>query len=315
MKPHLLLLVAVAVATLAGLLLVLAVLSRQRSSKQADRALENALAPMLGSDPDSADASVSTLQLIKDQLSRLGRWLEGSTVHRLLLASEDRLLLEQMNLNSSVGAATYLGLRLCLALLCLILAMLFLSPKGLSGLFVLFAALAAGILLPKLALGSWASRKRKAVDDELPLVIDILRLLQGVGMSIDQSLQTVGDRMITVIPALGGELRDANSSYMHGRTREQSLRRLSECYDNEDLRSLVQVVVQVSAHGGAVQEPLRQFSLRLREQRRMTLKEKVGKLSVKMTVVMMVTLLPALMMVLAGPAIVALAGTVGKLTS
>ncbi|MBO8044598.1 hypothetical protein J6396_43795, partial [Pseudomonas aeruginosa] len=65
----------------------------------------------------------------------------------------------------------------------------------------------------------------------------------------------------------------------------------------------------------AVQEPLRQFSIRLREQRRNALKEKVGKLSVKMTVVMMLTLLPALMLVLAGPALVALATTMSKMGS
>ncbi|WP_251278536.1 type II secretion system F family protein, partial [Enterobacter hormaechei] len=70
---------------------------------------------------------------------------------------------------------------------------------------------------------------------------------------------------------------------------------------------------QVHAHGGAVQEPLRQFSIRLREQRRNSLKEKVGKLSVKMTVVMMLTLLPALMLVLAGPALVALAATMSSM--
>ena len=40
------------------------------------------------------------------------------------------------------------------------------------------------------------------------------------------------------------------------------------------------------------------------------MKEKVGKLSVKMTVVMMITLLPALMLVLAGPAIISLAAAI-----
>jgi tight adherence protein C len=313
MNPQLLLLVALAIVVIASLMLMASLLLRQRQRRQADRALEKALAPIHGGDAQADPANDSMLEVAREQLGRLGRWLEGSLSHRLLLTSEDRLLLEQLNWNSSAGTAVYLGLRLSLALLCVLLALVFLSPRGMSGLFVLFASLAAGILVPKIILGSWAARKRKQVDDELPLVIDILRLLQGVGMSIDQSLQTVGERMTVVIPALGGEIRDANTAYMHGRTREQSLRRLAESYGNEELRSLVQIVVQVSAHGGAVQEPLRQFSMRLREQRRMTLKEKVGKLSVKMTVVMMLTLLPALMLVLAGPAIVALSGTVGKL--
>jgi tight adherence protein C len=100
---------------------------------------------------------------------------------------------------------------------------------------------------------------------------------------------------------------------MHGRSRQQSLRRLAESFGDEDLRSLVQLMLQVHEHGGAVQEPLRQFSVRLREQRRSALKEKVGKLSVKMTIVMMLTLLPALMLVLSGPAIIALANAVNRL--
>ncbi len=138
-------------------------------------------------------------------------------------------------------------------------------------------------------------RRRRAVETELPLLIDLLRLLQGVGFSMDQSLQTLGDKLRDALPVLGSELQEANVAYTHGRTRAV-LRRLSEVYADDDLTSLMQLILQVHAHGGAVQEPLRQFSLRLREQRRNTLKEKVGKLSVKMTVVMMLTLLPALML-------------------
>ncbi len=139
--------------------------------------------------------------------------------------------------------------------------------------------------------------------------------LQGVGFSMDQSLQTLSDKLRGAIPVLGREIHQANVAYMHGRTRAQSLRRLGESFDDEDLRSLVQLMLQVHEHGGAVQEPLKQFSLRLREHRRATLKEKVGKLSVKMTVVMMLTLLPALMLVLSGPAIIALADAMTRLGS
>ena len=58
---------------------------------------------------------------------------------------------------------------------------------------------------------------------------------------------------------------------------------------------------------------MREHGVRLREQRQMESKEKIGKLSVKMTIVMMLTLLPALMIVLAGPAIIALAGTLTRM--
>lgn len=47
----------------------------------------------------------------------------------------------------------------------------------------------------------------------------------------------------------------------------------------------------------------------------MEMKERAGKLSVKMTIVMMVTLLPALMAVLIGPAVISLQGTMSMLHS
>lgn len=63
-------------------------------------------------------------------------------------------------------------------------------------------------------------------------------------------------------------------------------------------------MIQVDKHGGAVQEPLKQFGDRLRETRRSMLRERIGKLTVKMTGVMIVTLLPALMIVTAGPGMI-----------
>jgi tight adherence protein C len=123
----------------------------------------------------------------------------------------------------------------------------------------------------------------------------------------------LGDKLRIALPVLGKELQQAHVAYTHGRSRAQSLRRLSESFGDDNLRSLMQMVLQVHQHGGAVQDPLRQFGERLREQRRMEMKEKVGKLSVKMTVVMMLTLLPALMLVLSGPAILALADALTKM--
>lgn len=246
-------------------------------------------------------------------LATLGERFNGGRLEAALLAPEDRLLLDQAGWHTRAGTATFLALRLLLAVLCLLVALAFYSGDGLSRIVVMIVALGVGVLLPKFALRAWATRLRKRVSAELPLLIDLLRLLQGVGFSMDQSLQTLGDKLRSAIPVLGREIQQANIAYMHGRTRQQSLRRLADAFDDEDLRSLVQLMLQVHEHGGAVQEPLRQFSARLREQRRATLKEKVGKLSVKMTVVMMLTLLPALMLVLSGPAIIALANAVNRL--
>lgn len=242
----------------------------------------------------------------------LGARFETSRLGKALVTPEDRLLLGQVNANTVQGRATFLGLRLALALLLPLPALLWLQPSGAQIAVTALCAAALGLLAPKFVLGALARRLRKRAEEELPLLVDLLRLLQGVGFSVDQSLQMIGDRFQQVMPVLSREVREANATYVRGRSRLQSLHRLTE-FGNEGLQGLVQLIVQVHEHGGAVQEPLRQFADRLREQRKLRMKEQSGKLSVKMTVVMMLTLLPALMLVLAGPAVISLVGTMAKL--
>jgi tight adherence protein C len=311
-----------ALLTLSLLLLAAALLTfalglfgRARQTERSSNTLQSAIelrSPAQHSPRDPV-ATVSARTRLLQWLAQVGERVGGGSLGKALLAPEDRLLLEQTGRNTGNGRAIFIGLRLVLAASLPLLALLWLRPRGMTGAIELIGAFAMGVLLPKFVLRSWAARLCKRAEDELPLLIDLLRLLQGVGFSIDQSLQMIAERFQPVLPLLGKEVRDANTAYMHGRPRAQSLRRLAEAYANDDLQSLVQMILQVHQHGGAVQEPLRQFGERLREQRKSAMKERTGKLSVKMTVVMMLTLLPALMAVLAGPAVVALAGTMSKL--
>lgn len=246
-------------------------------------------------------------------LEALGDGFRGSRLEATLLAPEDRLLLDQCGHDTRSGRAVFLALRLVLALALPSVVAWWPHHDGLMSTVSIVVALGVGLLLPKLVLRGWAGRLSRRVVAELPLLIDLLRVLQSVGLSMDQSLHTIAGQFRTGIPVLGRELALANDAYARGRTREQSLQRIADLFDSEELRSLARIIVQVDQYGGAVQEPLRQFSDRLREQRKMRMKEAVGKLSVKMTIVMMLTLLPALMLVLAGPAIIALMGALTKL--
>ncbi|GGA01870.1 type II secretion system F family protein [Dyella caseinilytica] len=290
-------------------------LQRSRQSGHVVHVIDRALQqqPSSAAQDAAAHADQSLWRRTLDTLASVGRHFESGRLGQALLTPEDRLLLDQANRNTPTDRAIFLGLRLVLAMGLPIFLLPWLSGGGIRLLLNLAAAFAAGLLLPKFILSAWANGLRKRVDDELPLLIDLLRLLQGVGVSMDQSLQIIAERFRTVIPVLGREIHDANVAYIHGRPRAQSLRRLSESFGNQDLQSLVQIIVQVHEHGGAVQEPLRQFAERLREQRKMSMKERTGKLSVKMTLVMMLTLLPALMLVLAGPAAISLVSTLAKL--
>jgi tight adherence protein C len=76
--------------------------------------------------------------------------------------------------------------------------------------------------------------------------------------------------------------------------------------DVNELSETVAMLKQASRYGGNLRESLLRY-LRLLEDRRMTdLKDKVGKLSANMSIVMMLFLFPALLIFLAGPGMIAL---------
>jgi tight adherence protein C len=232
------------------------------------------------------------------------RWLD-TPFGRQVVAEEDRRLLEQCGFVDARTRGLFLIGRLTGAVvLCLLAGLLargYLSGPRYMGLVV--GALIVGFMLPKILLSRRAAARRNGVVNELPMLVDLLRLLQGVGLSLDQSLQVIVSDFRSVLPVLSSELEIAQRQFATGRTREQSLNRLASSYNNEDLRAVVRLLIQVDRHGGAVQEPLKQFGERLRETRRAALREQIGRLTVKMTGVMILTLLPALMIVTAGPGV------------
>ncbi|HEX7863697.1 MAG TPA: type II secretion system F family protein [Variovorax sp.] len=306
-----LILLAVGLMVGAGAL-VAAELRRTRSGEIIGRAIRQAaVAPDLKSaieppvDPDAP---------FKPELDLPFHWLD-SRIGRALVADEDRNLIDQCGLPSKRAQLVFLVTRISLAFVLPLLAYVFWSGGHTQGTvtIVLTAAAAIGFMAPKWVLGRIAANRRERAARELPLFVDLLRLLQGVGLSLDQSLQIMATDFSHVLRVLGYELSIANAQYSQGRTREHSLHRLATLHKNENMRGLVSLLVQVDRHGGAVQEPLRVFSDRLRESRRSELKERIGKITVKMTGVMVTTLLPALVIVTAGPGFIAIFRSLGAI--
>ena len=292
--------------------LVAAERRRMRSGETIGRAIRQAaVAPELKAaiEPHGdADAP------FKPELDLPFHWL-NSRIGRALVADEDRNLIDQCGLPSKRTQLVFLVTRILLSFLLPLLAYVFWSSGHQQGTInIALATLATfGFMAPKLVLGRIAAGRRERAARELPLFVDLLRLLQGVGLSLDQSLQIMATDFRHVLRVLGFELAIANAQYSQGRTREHSLHRLATLHRNENMRGLVSLLVQVDRHGGAVQEPLRIFSDRLRESRRSELKERIGKITVKMTGVMVTTLLPALVIVTAGPGFIAIFRSLGAI--
>lgn len=310
MTPDALAILSLALLSAALLLVAGLLIANELQRHRHGRVLERALAVQGGAASSGTDGDVPG----KTRRTLPIHWLQ-TRIGRLLVADEDRRLIDQCGLPSVRSQLIFLVLRLTLAALLPLLAWIEIAAGWLDQKILPVGALAfiVGFMLPKWLLGRWAARRRERVAQELPLVVDLLRLLQGVGMSLDQSLQVMATDFTHVLKVIGAELVIANRQYAQGRTREQSMQRLATLHANDNLAGLVALLVQVDHHGGAVQEPLAQFGDRLRETRRAQMKSRIGKITVKMTGVMVATLLPALVIVAAGPGFLAIVRSMGAM--
>ncbi|MFS2048776.1 type II secretion system F family protein [Variovorax sp. Varisp41] len=305
-----LMLLALGLAILAAVMIA-SELRRARSGRAIGKAIQHG-SLVLPQDPATASADLDEPYRQDAELPL--HWLD-SRLGRALVADEDRRLIDQCGLPSQKSQLVFLVTRISLAIALPLTALVTWSEGHKQGtvVAVLAALFVVGFMGPKWILGRFAASRRTQVARELPLFVDLLRLLQGVGLSLDQSLQIMATDFTHVLRVLGHELTLANRQYSQGRTREHSLQRLATLHGNENLRGLVALLVQVDRHGGAVQEPMRVFSDRLREHRRSEMKERIGKITVKMTGIMVSTLLPALVIVTAGPGFIAIFRSLGAI--
>lgn len=258
-----------------------------------------------------ARAGIRPGEWLQHKTRKLAAWLD-TPAGQQVIAKEDRDLLVQCGFYSRKGSLYLLAARVVCMVVFPLMAWLW-SPGFYvrSPVVCALAAMALGYLFPKWLLRRRATQRCKLAEEELPLLLDLFGLLQGSGQGVDQSLHLIARDFQRVLPVLSRELELANRLYASGRTRDQAFSRMSEMFRSSNLADFTALLVQIDKHGGAVQEPLREFGRRLRDQRRMQMKEIIGKATVKMTGVMIVTLLPALMVVTAGPGFIALMRSLG----
>ncbi|KAF1026532.1 MAG: hypothetical protein GAK40_01239 [Burkholderia plantarii] len=244
---------ALGVLLLAGLAVVRALLV-QRSERALLKALDQRAAAaqagamragQAGAIGEKVTVAPGGLGALRDQVERTGMRLLDTGLGKLLVADEDRLFLEQCGYVDARARGLFLVSRLICGIVLMLLAAVIFSghmsgPKWL--LYVLFAAV-GGFMLPKIYVRRRAAARRESVANEMPLFVDMLRLLQGVGLSLDQSMQVITQDFTTMLPVLSWELGVAQRQFAAGRTREQSLTRLTTSFDNEDLRAIVRLLI------------------------------------------------------------------------
>ncbi|TWH01369.1 tight adherence protein C [Nocardioides sp. J9] len=157
-----------------------------------------------------------------------------------------------------------------------------------------------GFFAPDLYLYNTAVKRADDLKKTLADAVDLLTISVEAGLGFDAALQHVARH--TEGP-VAEEFSRVLREMQLGRSRADALRTLGERSDVEDLKAFSSAMVQADAFGVPIGQVLRVQSSEIRTKRRQYAEEKAQQVPVKIMVPLVLFILPCLMIVVIGPAV------------
>lgn len=175
------------------------------------------------------------------------------------------------------------------------------QPLGYS---LLLAAVfwAAGHVLITLWLRVRITRRVQEITTALPDTLDLMVTCLESGLGLNAAIARIGEERAGMKDALGREFAQVAFELRSGRTREDALRGLGDRNGVEDLKALAGLIIQSDRLGASMAQTLRSHADLLRTKRRQRAEEAARKLPIKMLFPLAFFILPALFIVVGGPA-------------
>jgi tight adherence protein C len=170
-----------------------------------------------------------------------------------------------------------------------------------------FIGIAFAFFLPNMWLRSKIGERQTAISDALPDSMDLLVTCVEAGLSLDAAMGRVAQELELVAPVLAQEMKQTLLEIQAGVRRSDAFHRLSNRTGVEDLRTLSAMIIQTEMFGTSVSRALRVHADGMRTKRMQLAEEKAAMVSVKMTVPLIMCILPSLFAVVIGPAVAMIA--------
>lgn len=160
-----------------------------------------------------------------------------------------------------------------------------------------------GYLLPDTLVKNKVSKRYQAIRKSLPDALDLLVICTEAGLNLDSGLDRVCREISNSAPELSDELGLTSIEIGFLPDRKMALANLAARVDFQAMNTLVNTLIQTEKYGTPLAVALRVLAAEMREERLMKAEEKAARLPAIMTVPMIVFILPALFIVLIGPAV------------
>ena len=171
------------------------------------------------------------------------------------------------------------------------------------------SGVAIGIFVPSYYLGRRARIRQNNISRQLSDVLDLLVVCVEAGMGLFEAIRIVGTECERHGQEIGTELNLVATDISAGATLGQALRGLADRTAVEDIKPLAATLIQSEQLGAQIGPALRSSSDALRTRRRLRAEEDAQKASIKILFPLVVFVLPAMIAIIIGPAMISVIRT------
>jgi tight adherence protein C len=238
-----------------------------------------------------------------DTMARLGRRITPSGMAETL---ERRLALA--GISDAWPLERVLAVKLISASVCFLFGLLVVIAKPSAASLLLFVILTAiGFLGPDVLINRRAEARQREIERSLADALDQITVCVESGLSFEAAVARIADGKGPLAHELVHLLQDIQI----GMPRSQALSNLLARTDVPDVRAFVNAFNHAERYGIPIAQVLRAQSNELREKRRQRAEERAMKIPVKLTFPLVLCILPALFIVVAGPAVIRISHAFG----
>lgn len=223
--------------------------------------------------------------------------------------------LMQAGFIKSSAAQTYQVARVLMAVgggvLGLLVGLIF-HPASATPLLLAIGGVGIGIFVPSYYLGRRARIRQSNIAKQLSDVLDLLVVCVEAGMGLFEAIRIVGTECERHGQEIGNELNLVATDISAGASLGQALRGLADRTAVEDIKPLAATLIQSEQLGAQIGPALRSSSDALRQHRRLHAEEAAQKASIKILFPLVIFVLPSMIAVIIGPAMISVFRTLSN---
>lgn len=158
---------------------------------------------------------------------------------------------------------------------------------------------------------SAAQERREQIENGIPDLLDLMVICSEAGFDVQKILQRTANEISVSNKTLADELQRTNAEFKLSSNFYQILKNLEQRTESVKIQSICNIIIQSIEMGTSLTESLKTLSHEIRNERAMKAEEQAGKIPNKITMPLLIFIMPCLFIVILAPMLLKASGTFG----